>query len=151
MKLIWERAWEESLFLKKLRRKKGAKSRTVLKEGKSEPWDLSVVHNSYFKKSGGTFCAVCYEPKDQLSPFFQRGGTIRIIGARRLHCPAKDATSPVNQAVCFRALTVTLIAIGLRPSKESSPEVRLCFQKLFSELLRLFWYLLHKGESTLAQ
>ncbi len=90
------------------------------------------------KKSGGTFCADCYEPKDQLSPFFQRGGTIRIIGARRLHCPAKDATAPVNQAVCFRALTVTLIAIGLRPSKESSPEVRLCFQKLFSELLRLF-------------
>ena len=69
---------------------------------------------------------------------FQRGGTIRIIGARRLHCPAKDATAPVNQAVCFRALTVTLTAIGLRPSKESSPEVRLCFLKLFSELLRLF-------------
>ena len=69
---------------------------------------------------------------------FQRGGTIRIIGARRLHCPAKDATAPVNQAVCFRALTVTLTAIGLRPSKESSPEVRLCFQKPFFGLLRLF-------------
>lgn len=136
--MIWEKAREGSLFLKKLRRKKGAKSRTVLKVGKSEPWDLSVVHNSYFKKSGGTFCADCYEPKDQLSPFFQRGGTIRMIGARRLHCPAKDATAPVNQAVCFRALTVTRTAFGLRPSKESSPEGRPSFQKLVFALLRLF-------------